>query len=274
MLSSCQPQEASSDEAKLDSLAAEIEKLVEDSEIEPTRAAEIEEPEDNGYPKEKPKADLEALRERRKTAFKDEKNFFETPRIESWISKLKIGEDEDGMPEYGKLETGKFHQLTSKEGFYYYFVHPELWDQICAETAFEAGDVMAISQNLPWTGGGDYPSEKQTELVKSNMEEIEGMILNCLEDNQQVSPEMMAVIVELEMKSAVPVLLKIFERQSAPKDDLILTTLVTLMNHAKFPDWQGSDLDEAFGEKWYESIELNETNVDKICYFAKKFGES
>ena len=184
------------------------------------------------------------------------------------------GDDEDGMPVYGKLETGKFHQLTVSEGFYYYFVHPEYWDQICAEASFQSGDVLAIAANLPWTGDGDYPSERQSEFVKKHEEEIKSMILACMERNMSISPEMMQVIVDLKMKTAIPTLLKIYKTQDAPKEDLILTTLITLMDKAEFPDWEQSEIKKAFGEKWYETVEHNDANVDKICFYAKKFGES
>lgn len=286
MFSACGDSTASSEESNQDSVQTAVEEIaatasekVANSDLEQDadydRFADFSDSEDESKgPTPKPEEDLAALKKMREQAFKAEKTFFETPRISSWVSKLATTLDEESETEYGKLETGKFHQLNAKEAFYYYLVHPEMWDQICAETIFEAGDVLAIAQNLPFTGDGDHPSERQEELVKKNWPEIEGLVLDCIQKNNAISPEMMQVVVDFSMKSSIPVLTKIFKEQSEVKDDLILTTFVAMMNRANYKEWTDSEIAKEFKSMWWETIPLNDENVDKILFYAKKFAAS
>lgn len=237
-------------------------------------AAEAEEEEHfdpyANMPKPKSDEELRLLREQEGKALAGEKAYFGTPRLVEWISGLGEDTDEDGFPVYQKLTDEQFGSLTVKEYIYYYLFYAESWDQVCAEAMVAAGEVKALSRELPYDMSGDYQSDRQSKSLKNNVDSVDYYLLDCIQSHKMASTDMLRMVVMQDLVDAIPSLIEGY-REQLPRNDLYLTTMIELMTQAKYDPWAESDLEKSFGDAYWATIELNEVNADKVIYYAKNF---
>lgn len=256
----CTPKaaEQSSDTTTVDSVAA-------DNAIVDADSPEDEAPKS---PDPKPDAELKALAKAEEAVKKAEQEYLGNARLTKLVAALKDSEDEDGMPVYGKLANREFDQLTAKELLYYIVFHPESWDQICAESAFEAGKVKAISPYLPFTG--DYASERQAAAMKVKSDSMEILVLECINKNHGASEQMLRMVAEQDLTSAIVPLIEAYKSQS-PQNDLILSTFIEMMDNGQFEAWTNTETAKAANDGFGNWLALTPENADKVIFYAKKY---
>lgn len=250
---------------------SESKKTIDSSETEKEEAA-VEEEYDPWANLPEPKSDeeLRLLKLRQIEAQDAEKAYFGSASLEEWISDLGETEDEDGMLDFLKLSDEHFASLTIKESIYYYLFYPESWDQICAEILVYAGEVKAISSNLPYDLSGAYQTDRQRESLRKNSDSVDFYLVDCIRTNRMASTEMLRLVVERNLSEAIPVLVEGY-REQIPRNDLYLTTMIQLMSIDKFKPWENSDIYQDFELHSWSRIALNEVNADKIIYYAQQF---
>ena len=219
-------------------------------------------------PDTKPEAELRALTEAEEKASKAEQDYLGNPQLVKLVAALKDSEDQDGMPVYGKLSKSDFDRLTAKELLYYVVFHPESWDQPCSESFWDEGKVKAISPSLPLSG--DYSSERQEQAIAAKMDTIRSLIPECIDATQTVSLRMLRMVVEQNVKSAIPSLIEVYKTQS-PQNDLILSAFVEMMASNDFQPWIKSETAVAVNDVFGKWLPLTPENADKIMYYAKKY---
>ncbi len=256
----CAPKaaEQSSDNTTVDSVAAD------------TLVTEGDSPDDEApkSPDPKPEGELKALAKAEEAIKKAEQEYLGNARLTKLVAALKDSEDEDGMPVYGKLAKQDFAQLTAKGLLYYVVFHPESWDQICAESAFEAGKVKAISPYLPFRG--DYASERQAAALKLKADSIEILVLDCVNKNHGASEQMLRMVAEQDLTSAIVPLIEAYKSQS-PQNDLILSTFIEMMDNGQFETWTNSETAKAANDVFGNWLSLTPENADKVIFYAKKY---
>lgn len=221
-------------------------------------------------PKEKDAAELAALRKAREASGEAQMTFFSTMHVKEWMAGLEEKEDEDGMPLLETLPDQQFQQLTTKEHIYYHLAYPEEWSQNCAEMYFMPGNVKAIARYLPFADDGYYLSERQTKYMENNRDSVSYWVKSFLKDRKALTTEMLNLIADLKLKSAIPDMARIY-RSQATKDDLILTTLIQMMVQAEYPGWTQSKLAKEGWDKEMDVLELNQVNADMVLMYAEKY---
>ena len=77
-------------------------------------------------------------------------------------------------------------------------------------------------------------------------------------------------MVSRDLYTLIPTLISGY-KDNLPRNDLYLTTMIELMQDAKYPDWENSDLAKEFSDAYWATVDLNEVNADKVIYYAKEF---
>jgi hypothetical protein len=228
---------------------------------------------DPSLPPAKPKAELDALNKIWRDALEADRKWLVSERLEDWMKGLKDTDDEDGMPVHGLLTDAQFASLTTKEKLGYAMFHPEGWSQNCAEFSESAGHIQAISRMLPYDETGDFWSDRQMDALRKDSVAVKKIILECISTNNTVSIPMMHNISEFKVWAAIPKLIEIYNAQTT-KDDLLLTTMIALMERASFWKWINSDLNKAMVGDENGIIALTPENAQQIIDYAQKFAAS
>lgn len=192
-----------------------------------------------------------------------------TPRLEGWIKERQLLYSGDDPAPNVALDDTQFQALTSQEKLAYQLFYPEDYAQSGLGHRAFSGNVLAISRKLPALADGLAPSERQMQAVRKDSNAIKKIILNSLETNRAASVELLYDIVALKLIKAIPLLIQIYQGQ-ALKDDLLLTTLVALMEHSNFWPWIYSPEFKAMLVDPNETIPLTPPNIDKIITMAQK----
>lgn len=259
-------EEPAAENSNTDLTAEEIEKIQE------MQSEQGDDPNDfyARIPEEKEEQELNALEKARQISESAQMDFFATLRLKEWMSVLEEKVDEDGMPVMEILPQNQFAQLTVKEHLYYHLAYPEEWSQNCAEMYFTPGRVKAISRYLPFADDGLYVSERQGKYLEANRDSVSYWVKAFLKDRKAVTTPMLNLITDLKLKSAIPDLARIYRNQT-PKDDLILTALIQMMDLAEYPGWTQSKLVKEDWDEELDVLELSQVNADMVLMYAEKY---
>ncbi len=228
---------------------------------------------DPSLPPQKSRKEIDALNKRWGDAWEADREFLMTDRLEKWLKAIPDSSDADGYPIRLKLKKEQFAALDAKELLAYQMFHPEEWSQNCAEFGVAAGYIQAISRNLPYEDDGDYWSERQMAALIKDSVAVGKVVLECLSTNKSPSIPLMRAIAELKVKEAILPLIDIYESQEI-KDDLILTTLVELMERANYWKWVYSPTCKLMVVSEGNVLPLDAPTIAEILKFAREFAES
>jgi hypothetical protein len=221
-------------------------------------------------PPKKPAGELEKLGKMWEDALAAEQKLLGTQRLRDGMAGLQDFTGADGIPIHGELKDALFTSLNAREYLAYELVHPESWSEDEVGTGIWAGQIQGIARKLPKIASGDQPSERQMEALRKDTIGLKKIVLECLTTNKSVSIPMLRIIAEFKIFPAVGPLVAIYQDQ-AIKDDLILTTLVQLMEKGMYWDWLKSDPFKAMLIDPDGMAPLSRQNADAIIGFAQAF---
>ncbi|MEY3444244.1 MAG: hypothetical protein RLZZ519_2525, partial [Bacteroidota bacterium] len=228
---------------------------------------------DPSLPPQKSPKEIDVLNKRWGDAWESNHAFLMTDRLEKWLAAIPDSSDGDGYPIRLNLKKDQFAALDAREKLAYQMFHPEEWSQNCAEFGVAAGYIQAISRNLPYDEDGDYWSERQMAALIKDSVAVGKVILECLSTNKSPSIPLMRAIAELKVKDAILPLIDIYESQEI-KDDLILTTLIELMERANYWKWVYSPTCKSMVVSEGNVLPLDSATIAEILKFAREFAES
>jgi hypothetical protein len=84
---------------------------------------------------------------------------------------------------------------------------------------------------------------------------------------------LLRVIVSVDLREAIPALCNVYKDQ-AVKDDLILTTLIELMNSGGYKPIDQLYADPKVNPRRRDWLPMDDVTADKILYHARKFANS
>jgi hypothetical protein len=284
---------ASTGDAPLMSSLTVVDSPATDSTIFPETAIS----QDPNQPAFKSQTEIEALQKRWKDAYEAERQLLLSKRLQLWLEDL-YGLDDPNMPDVrAKLTDEQFEALSFKEKLAYQMYYPEDWSQNCKVFWSYGGIYQAIARELPQentgyfyterdeealhkdtTAGrqvflpdqaGFHWSERQLEALYRDTAEVKRIVLETMATTQTVSIPMMRTIVKFNVKAALLPLIDIYRKQTV-KDDLILTTLMELMERLNFFDWIYSPLCKAIVVDENYTLPLTQANADEIISYAEK----
>lgn len=237
---------------------------------EPAGPGEVEE---FGFvrPDYKSDADRKALGEMEEEGNKRLREYLVGQPFRDKVAALKETEDMDGMPVYGKLPDDDFKALSAAALVYYAAYHPEEWYQICAEYLYDVGDLKGVFSYLPIET--DEPSERQVAALKAKKQEVADVVTDFLVEEGHAPLPLLRVIVSVDLREAIPALCNVYKDQ-AVKDDLILTTLIELMNSGGYKPIDQLYADPKVNPRRRDWLPMDDVTADKILYHARKFANS
>jgi hypothetical protein len=249
---------------------------------------------DPNRPAEKGEEELAQLQKQWTDAYQAERKLLMTNRLQAWIDELYAQADPNDISFRPQLTADQFAALSFREVFAYQMYYPEDWSQVYDVTHAYAGKIQAICRKLPEENTGYFLtdrdkevlnndttarplpdqrgyhwSERQLEALYKDTAEVRKIILECLNTNHAVSIPMMRNIAKFNVKAALIPLIHIYRSQPV-KDDLILTTLVELMERLNFWDWVYSPECKAMVVDDYGTLPLTAANVEEIVKYAEK----
>lgn len=228
---------------------------------------------DPSLPPQKPGKEIDVLNKRWNDAWEKEYDYLVSKRLQGWLDAIPDSSDEEGWPIRLKLDNQKFEELNAAELLAYQMFHPEEWSQNCAEFGEAAGNVQAISRFFPNDEDGNYWSERQMAALIKDSVAVKAVILECLSQHQVASISLMRTIAELGVREAVMPLIDIYNAQEEVKDDLILTTLMQLMERANYWKWVYSPTCKSMVVADGYFLPLDEATIGEILKFAREFAE-
>jgi hypothetical protein len=215
----------------------------------------------------KPKEQRDALMERWKKAYSQELAALKDPKIDAWMNAHPTAGIDDLVP---PLPQTDLKALDAKQLLYYALVNPEEFSQNCSEFSGYAGLVQVLSRKLPYDDYGLLRSDRQTDALQAKHDEVDALVVRFLKENKTVSERLMFHIADLELQGAILPLIDIYQAQTL-KDDLILTTLLELMERGECFPWIMGDLFKKMLISPNNTVELNENNAETIISFASAF---
>lgn len=226
-----------------------------------------------GLPPQKSRKEIDILNKRWGDAWQIEYDYLVTDQLEKWLKAIEDSTDEDGWPIRRKLKKDQFAALNAQELLAYHMFHPEEWSQNCAEFGVSAGYIQGISRALPYDEDGNYWSERQMAALIKDSVAVGAVVVECLQKHKTASIPMMRAVAELKVKEAVVPLIAIYEAQEV-KDDLILTTLIELMERANYWKWVYSPTGKQIVVTHGNVLPLDSATIADILKFAREFAES
>jgi hypothetical protein len=253
-------------------------------------------------PPMKSSAELGRLQAQWAAAHAAERTFLMSSRLQRWLKELKATMDPNDPSVRPQLTDDQFGALSVKEMLAYQMYYPEDWSQLCLFSNTYAGRAAGIARALPQENmvyivdsgkleylpadsnmtlealdivpfaSGYHWSDRQLEALRKDSVAVKRLVLECLATHGQVSIAMMRTIANFKIKEAILPLMDIYRRQ-AVKDELILTTIMEIMERSNYWKWIYSPVCKSVVAAPYEVIPLTQTNLDEIFKHAQTFAE-
>jgi hypothetical protein len=188
-------------------------------------------------------------------------------KIKKLIKAIKTNDEDDPA-----LSIKTFNSLSTKEKFTYCMIHPESFSQNCDAMPPVLDEQKKIFAFLPDAYDELSLSDRQMKFLNSNKDSVLSWIKQVATEKNRVGVNFKEVIVAIGSKSIVPFLVDFYKKTK--KDHDILTTLILLMENAKYKPHMNSQMHQKLFEdsgQWPRYINLNNANADLILKRAMDF---